>query len=215
MSVMELNSNERMRINSRYQEVRRGDIYWYRFKDMGNSTQSGCRPVLICSNKMANRHSPILLGVPISTQLHKMKLPTHILLKADKTNGLSKDSFLMAEQIIPIAKDCIGDYIGYAMNDGINNALEISIGLKEVENQYIKNIKKDINNMVREIEGLDIFIQQWLSKDRSVEEIKRDINERRMKVKELMAYCKEHKQNIYDYYNINEISGNKNIRLVV
>ena len=44
----------------------------------GTSVQSGNRPVLVISNDMANRNSPIITVIPMSSKLKKLELPVHI-----------------------------------------------------------------------------------------------------------------------------------------
>ena len=52
------------------------------FAELGNhygtSVQSGNRPVLVISNDMANRNSPIITVIPMSSKLKKLELPVHI-----------------------------------------------------------------------------------------------------------------------------------------
>lgn len=46
--------------------IRRGDIYYLNFGRQTGSEQSGLRPVVITSNKMANKYSPVVLVSPIT-----------------------------------------------------------------------------------------------------------------------------------------------------
>lgn len=76
---------------------RRGDIYIARLdKDAEGSLQSGNRPVLVVSNDMANKHSPVITVVPITSQMGKRKLPTHVRIE---DCGLPKPSIVLGEQI--------------------------------------------------------------------------------------------------------------------
>lgn len=79
---------------------RRGDIYIARLdKDAEGSLQSGNRPVLVVSNDMANEHSPVITVIPITSQMGKKKLPTHVHIK---DCGLPKPSIILGEQILSI-----------------------------------------------------------------------------------------------------------------
>ena len=79
---------------------RRGDIYIARLeKDTEGSLQSGKRPVLVVSNDKANEHSPVITVVPITSQMSKRKLPTHVHIE---DCGLSKPSIILGEQILSI-----------------------------------------------------------------------------------------------------------------
>lgn len=82
---------------------RRGDIYMARLSDDedGGSLQEGMRPVLIVSNDMANEHSPVITIVPLTSQMRKKPLPTHVLIREC---GLIKPSVVLAEQIMSLNK---------------------------------------------------------------------------------------------------------------
>ena len=82
------------------------------FAELGNhygtSVQSGNRPVLVISNDMANRNSPIITVIPMSSKLKKLELPVHIpvtgrdceMLRDEELEG----SILLVEQITTIDK---------------------------------------------------------------------------------------------------------------
>jgi len=111
----------------------RGGIYWV---DLGveiGSIQGGFRPCIVTSNNKANNNSTVVTVAPLSKRLRKMKLPTHVLITTEDVNGLPQDSFMMAEQLRPVLKDMIGDYIGCVMNDEINKAIRVSQGIDEEE----------------------------------------------------------------------------------
>lgn len=191
--------------------IKRGDIYWYDLGESTNSIQGGIRPIYIGSNDMCNKHSSILLGIPISTQINKCKLPTHVYIEANRNNGLSRDSFLMAEQIFPIDKTKLGDFIGYVEDKKIDKAIEISLGLKSVSTET-QNI---IYEKVKSIKELDFFIQQWIGKGRNLNTILEDIEERKIMIKDLKAYCENKGENIEKYYNLDYIKGeNRKVGMV-
>ena len=61
------------------QVVQRFEIWFAELGDhYGSSVQSGSRPVLVISNDMANRNSPIITVIPMSSKLKKLDLPVHI-----------------------------------------------------------------------------------------------------------------------------------------
>lgn len=74
----------------------------------GTSVQSGNRPVLVISNDVANRNSPIITVIPLSSKLKKLELPVHIVLTEDDCAMLRdehlEDSILLVEQITTIDK---------------------------------------------------------------------------------------------------------------
>lgn len=82
------------------------------FAELGNhygtSVQSGNRPVLVISNDMANRNSPIITVIPMSSKLKKLELPVHIPVTGRdcemlRDEGL-EESILLVEQITTIDK---------------------------------------------------------------------------------------------------------------
>ena len=82
------------------------------FAELGNhygtSVQSGNRPVLVISNDMANRNSPIITVIPMSSKLKKLELPVHIPFTGRdcemlRDEGL-EESILLVEQITTIDK---------------------------------------------------------------------------------------------------------------
>ena len=91
--------------------VHRGDIFYVDLgKPDGTSTQAGIRPVVICSNKACNIHSPIVTVCSISTSKTKHRIPTHIPLLASET-GLSRDSICLCEQPLSISKSDLLEYV--------------------------------------------------------------------------------------------------------
>ena len=91
--------------------VHRGDIFYVDLgKSDGTSTQAGIRPVVICSNKACNIHSPIVTVCSISTSKIKHRIPTHIPLLASET-GLSRDSICLCEQPLSISKSDLLEYV--------------------------------------------------------------------------------------------------------
>ena len=45
------------------------------------SLQEGRSPILIISNDLANKHSPVVTIVPLTSKLRKNPLPTHVLIE--------------------------------------------------------------------------------------------------------------------------------------
>lgn len=96
----------------------------------GSHIQSGCRPVLVISNDMANKFSPVVTVVPLTTRLGKKCLPTHVTLL---TSGLRGVSLALCEQILTIDKARLGRYIGYVSDPddqtALDRAMAIQLGL--------------------------------------------------------------------------------------
>lgn len=110
--------------------IYRGQVY---FTDLGQrigSEQSGMRPVIIVQNDTGNRHSSTVIVVPITSQIKKEEMPTHVMLNNDF--GLDETSMALCEQIDTIDKKRLSSYIGLvSVSDlqRIDRALEVSLGL--------------------------------------------------------------------------------------
>ena len=115
---------------------RRGDIYYADLGERQNtSIQDGIRPVVIVSNDMANRHSPVITMIPLTGRIQKKRaLPTHVLIPQSVATGLSTASLALAEQVTTISKDRLLDYRGRITNphimDAIDRAIKIQLGVE-------------------------------------------------------------------------------------
>ncbi len=88
----------------------RRDIYMADLDPARGSEQGGIRPVLILQNNTGNRFSPTLIVAPMTTQLKKTSLPTHVVL--GHVPGLTETSMVSLEQIETIDKGRILSYVG-------------------------------------------------------------------------------------------------------
>lgn len=111
-------------------EIKRGQI-WY--ADLGEgigSEQAGKRPVIILQNNAGNKHAPTVVVAPITSELMKAKLPTHVII--DMESGLSKVSIALLEQIRTIDKQRLLGYVGECSKDNmykVNKAYKVSGGV--------------------------------------------------------------------------------------
>lgn len=196
--------------------IRRGDIYYLNFGRQTGSEQSGLRPVVITSNKMANKYSPVVLVSPITSSFNKKELPTHVRLKHELC-GLQRDSQVLLEQIYTVDKKRLGDYIGSIDDetmDKVNYALEISMQIGRARYMYNKEMKI-ISEKVKNIEELDKFISMWTSRKKNLEEIYDIMLERETRINELEEYAKEYGINYRDYYNPNVNRVGDNLKVMV
>ena len=118
-------------IYKEYPKVRRGEIFYADLGETVGSEQYGVRPVLIIQNDKGNENGPTTVVVGITSKLKKMHLPTHLYL--GKRFGLSKESVLLAEQIITLDRQRIKGYIGTVDDvtmERVEEAIEISLGMK-------------------------------------------------------------------------------------
>jgi len=120
------------------QEIKRGQIYLVNLPQTNNSIQGGgIRPVVIVSNSMACKYSPVLHVVPITSRI-KRWMPTHV--EITMSSGLIKTSTALVEQIQLLPKDaiikCVGRCNDYILGR-IDRAIGIQFGLVEACNKEV------------------------------------------------------------------------------
>ena len=86
-----------------------GDIYLMNFKGQGNE-QKGWRPGLVFQNNLANKYSPNIIALPLTSSIKRVDLPTHVVIPA-KGTGLERDSMVLCENPERISKDRLGAYL--------------------------------------------------------------------------------------------------------
>lgn len=86
-----------------------GEVYNCRFEGTG-SEQSGWRPAVIFQNNVGNAYSPNVIVLPLTSNLKRMDMPTHVVVKAEDT-GLRRDSMVICENPVSVSKDKLGAYI--------------------------------------------------------------------------------------------------------
>lgn len=89
--------------------IKRGEIYLVNLGNQKGSIQSGKRPVIVISNNMNNKYSPIVNVLPITSKT-KNNIPVHVRIGVE--SGLIEESTVLAEQNIPINKNQIIKYVG-------------------------------------------------------------------------------------------------------
>lgn len=89
-----------------------GEIWMCNLSEKSGSVQYGYRPVFILSNNKNNLHSPTLNVIPITSKLHKRKLPVHVELLDHNQYGLQMPSVMLIEQIMTISKNMLDYRVG-------------------------------------------------------------------------------------------------------
>ena len=111
-------------------QIRRGDIYYADLNPVVGSEQGDTRPVLVVQNNTGNRHSPTIVVAPITCNMNKKPMPTHVTIP--HISGLAKDSLALVEQIRTIDRSRLCEYIG-RIGDGIQSkvdeALAVCVGI--------------------------------------------------------------------------------------
>ena len=114
-------------------ELDRGVIAMVELPQGQGSIQGGLRPCVIVSNSASCKYSPVVICVPLSSNINKKKLPTHAIIKPNPSdNRLKRASVALCEQIITITKDNIHFLTGKLnSNDSerINECIKISLSL--------------------------------------------------------------------------------------
>src|ERR1035437_7330055 len=101
--------------------MRQGDIWFADLNPTQGSEQSGKRPVIIVSGDTLNDTLPIVIVVPITSNIKSY--PTCVLLKADKMNGLTKDSEAIPFQIRTITKKRLTKRVGNIAEEELQKIL--------------------------------------------------------------------------------------------
>lgn len=185
-------------------EFKRGDIYWVDFGLSTGSEQGGVRPAVIIQNNIGNKFSPTVIVCPISSEIKKKELPTHVYLEKYKLYGLTKQSQVITEQIRTRDKKQLGDYIGYIdteVMDKIDKAIEISVQVGSAKNPVERREIKVIKEKVEEIKSLDSFIKMWFNYNNDIDRIQNYISDREIAIKDLELYAGKFNLNYKDFYS--------------
>ena len=90
--------------------LKRGDIFWAKLPKLENSRiQAGVRPVIVTSNAMALKHSPVIQYIPITSEIKKTSLPVHVGLN---NSFFPRPSMALVEQEGCIDKNRLMEKIG-------------------------------------------------------------------------------------------------------
>lgn len=112
-------------------KIKRGDLFYADLSPVVGSEQGGVRPVIVVQNNVGNKYSPTIIVAPVTSQLNKAKLPTHVRLKSNEF-GLPKNSVALMEQLRTIDKKRLREKIGSFNHDimlKIDEAMAISLDL--------------------------------------------------------------------------------------
>jgi mRNA interferase MazF len=108
-------------------ELHRGEIYLVDLGNKGGSIQGFMRPMIIASNELACKYSPVLHAIPTTSQL-KRWLPTHVEVSA-YSSGLLKDSTAMCEQIQLLPREMFSKFVG-CCTDSVMKQLDRGIAVQ-------------------------------------------------------------------------------------
>lgn len=111
--------------------IRCGDIFYVDFNPSVGSEQGGIRPAVVVQNEIANKYSSTVIVAPITSQINKAKLPTHVEISSDEYN-INRDSVVLLEQVRVLDKKRFKEKIGHMTEADmrkIRNSLLIQFSL--------------------------------------------------------------------------------------
>lgn len=130
--------------------IERGDIIYVEstYQNEGSEQRAG-RPAIVVSNDIANKNSPVVEVVYLTTQ-NKNDQPTHVEIRSS-----SRPSTALCEQIDSVAKTRLGDYMTTCTESemkAIDIALAISLGLGDMVKEVVveKIVEKPVE-VVKEV----------------------------------------------------------------
>ena len=171
------------------QLYKRGQIYNATLSGTQGSEQGGLRPVLIVQNNIGNKFSPTITIVPLTSELTKARLPTHVELEG---YGLNFKSVILIEQIRTIDKRRLRDYIGQLneeLMEKVNKGILIHNGIINEKEELVKE-------KISDVEGLDKFICRWLLAGGAIKDIESYIKEIKYKINEINNIIYKYRINI-------------------
>lgn len=180
--------------------ILKGDIWYVSLPSNGDNIQSGVRPCIVVSNNIANKFSPVIQVVALTTKMGKAKIPTHVYLKANKEFGLKQDSIALCEQIISINKKNLVDKIGSLDKNNlirIDEAMSLQLQIeRNVETKSIHTREESLDRLHIEKSRKHIDNLVTAYKILKTEDMRESIM---FSVLELKKYCIKHNQN-YNLY---------------
>jgi mRNA interferase MazF len=106
--------------------ILRGEIRWADLNLTRGHEQAGTRPVLILSHDVFNERSGTVIAMAMTSQPQQAGFPLTLEIKA---GGLPKRSWIKISQIRTLSVERIGDRIGRASAEELDQAIE---GLNEI-----------------------------------------------------------------------------------
>lgn len=178
--------------------ILKGDIWYVDLPSNGDNIQSGVRPCIIVSNNIANKFSPVIQIVALTSKMNKAKIPTHVFFEKGQF-GLEENSIALCEQIRPINKKLLMDKIGSLDEknlERIDKAMLIQLQLeRNIETKPVHTEEKlDRLHIEKSRKHIDNLITAY--KILKTEDMKESIM---FSVLELKKYCIKHRIN-YNLY---------------
>ena len=109
--------------------ILRGDILYAELGMAAGSEQVGFRPVVVIQNDVGNRYSPTVIVAPMTSNIRKNILPTHV--HVGRESGV-RPSLVLLEQLRTIDKQRLKEricHIDDELLEQVNQALRVSLEL--------------------------------------------------------------------------------------
>ena len=90
--------------------MQKGEIYLADLNPVKGSEQAAKRPVVIISGNLLNQYAPVVWVCPLSSKIKRYH--GDLILKPNKTNGLSKESEVLIMHLRSISKSRLGKKLG-------------------------------------------------------------------------------------------------------
>jgi mRNA interferase MazF len=90
--------------------MKQGEIWMANLDPIKGSEQAGFRPILVFSGNLFNTHTPLIIGLPLSTKIKNYR--GNLVLEPDLENGLKKRSEVFTFHIRSISKERFVEKIG-------------------------------------------------------------------------------------------------------
>lgn len=184
-------------------QCKRACIHWVDFGETKGSEQGGIRPAIIIQNDIGNKYSPTVIVCPISSEIKKKELPTHVYLENWRTYGLTKPSQVITEQIRTRDKAQLGDYIGCVDVDTMNKidkAIEISVQVGSAKNIIEPREVRESKRKAQEIREIDSFLRMWFLKNDDINKVQEYIKDREIMIKDLELYSTRYNLDYREFY---------------
>ena len=117
--------------------ILRGDILYAELGAAAGSEQAGFRPVVVIQNDVGNHYSPTVIVAPLTSNIRKNILPTHV--HVGRESGVHP-SLVLLEQLRTVDKCRLGDKIGHVSKSvmhQIDTAAAISLGLRSLQKDKV------------------------------------------------------------------------------
>lgn len=111
--------------------IKKGDIVYVDLDENSiGSEQNGLRYCIVVQNNQGNKYSPTTIIAPITSKIHKKKLPTHYEISDFQMHHLKSESRILFEQIRVIDKKRILRKLNTCISESIiNQYLLTSLGI--------------------------------------------------------------------------------------